>query len=121
MDIADFIKAVSTLSWLLTIGLVALAITRAARGKPIKQATTIVVLVVILSLVLTVVGFGLVFLQADERGVVVSPYVSQGYRPEALGPGLHWIIPGETVTTYTISRQTYTMSIATSEDRKSVV
>ncbi len=115
MDIADFIKAVSTLAWLLTIGLVVLAIARASRGKPIKQASTIVVIVGIFSLMLTIVGFGLVFLQADERGVVVSPYAAQGYRPEALGPGLHWIIPGETVKRYTISKQTYTMSIAVNE------
>lgn len=115
MDIASFIKAVSTFAWLLTIGLVVLAITRAARGKPIKQASTIIVAVGILSLLMTIVGFGLVFLQADERGVVVSPYVSQGYRPQALGPGLHWIIPGETVKRYTISNQTYTMSIAVNE------
>ncbi|MBM3151587.1 MAG: hypothetical protein FJZ96_05180 [Chloroflexi bacterium] len=115
MDIADFIKAVSSFAWLVTIGLVALAVTRAARGKAIKRATTFVILMVVLSLILTVIGFGLVFLQADERGVVVSPYIPLGYRPEALGSGLHWIIPGETVTTYTISRQTYTMSIAQSE------
>jgi regulator of protease activity HflC (stomatin/prohibitin superfamily) len=115
MDIADFIKAVSTFAWLLTIGLVVLAVTRAARGKPIKQATSLVVGAGILSLLLTIVGFGLVFLQADERGVVVSPYAPQGYRPEALGPGLHWIIPGETVKRYTISRQTYTMSIVPNE------
>jgi regulator of protease activity HflC (stomatin/prohibitin superfamily) len=115
MDIADFVKAVSTLAWLLTIGLVVLAVARAARGKPIKQASTLVVIAGIFSLVLTIVGFGLVFLQADERGVVVSPYVSQGYRSEALGPGLHWIIPGESVRRYTISKQTYTMSIAPDE------
>lgn len=115
MDIADFVKAVSTFAWLLTVGLVVLAVTRASRGKPIKQASTIVVGMGIFSLLLTIVGFGLVFLQADERGVVVSPYVSQGYRQETLGPGLHWIIPGETVTRYTISKQTYTMSIAQDE------
>jgi len=115
MDIAVFIKAVSTFAWLLTAGLVALAISRASRGKPLKQAATIVIVAGVFSLLLTVVGFGLVFLQADERGVVVSPYISQGYRTEPLGPGLHWIIPGETVTRYTISKQTYTMSIAPDE------
>jgi len=115
MDIADFTKAISTLAWLVTIGLVVLAITRATRGKPIKKAGSIVIVAGFLSLLLTIVGFGLVFLQADERGVVVSPYVTQGYRQEPLGPGLHWIVPGETVSRYTISKQTYTMSIAPSE------
>ena len=115
MDIAVFIKAVSTFAWLITVGLVVLAVSRASRGKPMKKAASIVIVAGILSLVLTVVGFGLVFLQADERGVVVSPYVSQGYRQETIGPGLHWIIPGETVKRYTISKQTYTMSIAPGE------
>jgi regulator of protease activity HflC (stomatin/prohibitin superfamily) len=115
MDIAVFIKAVSTFAWLLTVGLVVLAVTGAARGKPLKKAASIVIVAGVLSLLLTIVGFGLVFLQADERGVVVSPYVPQGYRQETIGPGLHWIIPGETVTRYTISKQTYTMSIAPTE------
>ena len=115
MDIADFIKAFSTLAWLLTIGLVVLAITRASRGKPIKKAVPTIVGVGIISLLLTIVGFGLVFLQPEERGVVISPYAPQGYRLAPLGPGLHWIIPGETVRRYTIANETYTMSIAPDE------
>jgi regulator of protease activity HflC (stomatin/prohibitin superfamily) len=39
-----------------------------------------------------------------------------GYREQALQPGLRWIIPfAETVVKYPISRQTYTMSIAPEE------
>jgi regulator of protease activity HflC (stomatin/prohibitin superfamily) len=115
MDIAVVIKAVSTLAWLVTIGLVVLAVTRAARNQPIKKAATLIIGFGIVSLLLTILGFGLVFLQPDERGVIISPYVTQGYRSETLGPGLHWIIPGETVKRYTISNQTYTMSIAPNE------
>jgi regulator of protease activity HflC (stomatin/prohibitin superfamily) len=48
--------------------------------------------------------------------VVISAVSPQGYRQVALEPGLHWIIPFfESVVTYPISQQTYTMSIAPSE------
>lgn len=115
MDIAVVIKAVSTLAWLLTIGLVALAITRASRGKPMQKAVVSIVGMGLMSLVLTILGFGLVFLQPEERGVVISPYIAEGYRRDSLGPGLHWIIPGESVKRYSISNMTYTMSIAPDE------
>jgi regulator of protease activity HflC (stomatin/prohibitin superfamily) len=43
--------------------------------------------------------------------VVVSAFNPQGYRSDALTPGLHWIVPfAENVIVYPISRQTYTMS-----------
>ncbi len=64
---------------------------------------------------LTLLGFGLVFIQPDERGVIVSPYDPKGYRANALMPGLHWIIPGENVVRYSVSRQTYTMSSVSGE------
>jgi regulator of protease activity HflC (stomatin/prohibitin superfamily) len=65
---------------------------------------------------LTTVGAGLVFLQADEYGVVISAFTPNGYRTEALGPGLHWIVPFvESVRTYSIARQTYTMSSTATE------
>lgn len=115
MDIAVVIKAVSTLAWLLTIGLVGLAITRASRGKPMQKAVVSIVGMGIISFLLTIVGFGLVFLQPEERGVVISPYIAEGYRRDSLGPGLHWIIPGESVKRYSISNMTYTMSIAPDE------
>ncbi len=115
MDISSFIKGLSSLAWLATIGLIVLAVVRASRAKPIKGGATLVLVMAALSILLTVLGLGLVFLQPEERGIVISPYISQGYRTEALGAGLHWIIPGETVKRYTISNQTYTMSIATTE------
>ena len=59
---------------------------------------------------------GLVFINPDERGIVISALQPKGYREEALTPGLRWVIPFfESVVTYPISRQTYTMSIAPSE------
>jgi regulator of protease activity HflC (stomatin/prohibitin superfamily) len=68
--------------------------------------------------VLSILGAGLVFIEPNERGIVISPYSFRaplGYLPNALTPGLRWIVPGERVQTYPISKQTYTMSAATNE------
>jgi regulator of protease activity HflC (stomatin/prohibitin superfamily) len=66
--------------------------------------------------VLTTVGAGLVFVNPEERAVVISAVQAQGYRSQALTPGLHWVIPFlENVVRYPISKQTYTMSIAPQE------
>ncbi len=80
-----------------------------------QKAVVSIVGMGVISLMLTIVGFGLVFLQPEERGVVISPYIAEGYRRDSLGPGLHWIIPGESVKRYSISNKTYTMSIAPDE------
>jgi len=58
----------------------------------------------------------LVFIQPDERGVVMSAVAAKGYREQTLQPGLRWVIPfAENVRFYSISRQTYTMSVAANE------
>jgi regulator of protease activity HflC (stomatin/prohibitin superfamily) len=65
---------------------------------------------------LTTVSAGLIFIQPEERGVVISAIADEGYRQEPLQPGLNWIFPYfESVIRYRISRQNYTMSIAPSE------
>ena len=116
MNVAEVLRAVSTLAWLLAFLVIGLAVFRAARNQAFKAAGTLVAVGVITALVLTAVSAGLVFIQPEERGVVISAVAPEGYRLEALQPGLHWIIPfAENVIRYPISRQTYTMSIAPSE------
>jgi regulator of protease activity HflC (stomatin/prohibitin superfamily) len=57
-----------------------------------------------------------VFMQADEYGIVKSFIQPNGYRSEAVGPGLHVIIPFiESVQKYSVASQTYTMSSTSSE------
>jgi regulator of protease activity HflC (stomatin/prohibitin superfamily) len=71
---------------------------------------------VIVAILFTTVSSGLVFIQPEERGVVISAVAPKGYREQALEPGLRFVIPfAETVVRYPISRQNYTMSIAPSE------
>jgi regulator of protease activity HflC (stomatin/prohibitin superfamily) len=116
MNIADGLRAVATFAWVAAFAVIGLAVFRASRGQSFKAAGTVVGVVVAAALLLTVVGAGLVFIQPDERGVVVSALSPQGYRSVALEPGLHFVIPfAENVVRYPISRQTYTMSIATGE------
>jgi regulator of protease activity HflC (stomatin/prohibitin superfamily) len=65
---------------------------------------------------MTSISAGLVFVDPQDRGVVISALSPKGYRDQALQPGLHWVVPFfEYVKTYPISKQTYTMSSVSTE------
>ena len=116
MNIASVLQGLATFSWLIVVGIIVLAVVRASRARPLKGAVSLVIGAVIFSLVLTTVSAGLVFIQADQRGVVISAVAPKGYRDQTLQPGLRWVIPfAENVKTYSIARQTYTMSVAPTE------
>ncbi|MBK9926666.1 MAG: prohibitin family protein [Anaerolineales bacterium] len=115
MNIVDVIRSLAGFAWLGAIGLGVLAIARASRNQGAKGISTTVVIVLALALVLSVLGAGLVYVESNERGVVKT-ISAGGVRPEALSPGLHWIVPVvESVVTYSVSNQTYTMSAASTE------
>ena len=116
MRITDLITGLSALLWAAALGLSVLITVQAARGQKMKNGRTIVIIVLVSALVLTTLSAGLVFMEPQERGVVISAIAEKGYRETALQPGLRWIVPFvERVELYPISRQTYTMSIATFE------
>jgi hypothetical protein len=109
MNIASVLQGLATFSWLLVVGIIVLAVIRASRAKPLKGATWLVIATVVFSLVLTTFSAGLVFLQADQYGIVISALQPTGYRPQPLNPGLHWVVPFlENVKPYSIAKQTYT-------------
>ena len=113
MNVADVMRAMTTVAWLGALAVIAIVVARAGRGRPIKGALALVLGMIALAVLLTVVSAGLVFVQPEQRGVVISALAPRGYREEALEPGLRWVVPFlENVVTYPISRQTYTMSIA---------
>jgi regulator of protease activity HflC (stomatin/prohibitin superfamily) len=113
MNVASFVQLLATLSWLVFIGSIVLAVARASRGRGFKGAVPLVLGAAVFAIILTIASMGLVFVQPQERGVVISAVQPKGYREAPLQPGLNWIVPFfENVITYTISRQTYTMSIA---------
>ena len=119
MNIAALLDGVATLSWLVAIGALGFAVFNAARGRKFAGGAVLVAGAVVAAIVLTSIAAGLVFLQADEYGVVISALQPNGYRSEALGPGLHWVVPFvESVRTYSVARQTYTMSSTSSEGQQ---
>ena len=110
MNVATLLSALATMAWVAALVVIGLAIVRASRGQQFKAAGWIVIGMIVLALVLTTVSAGLIFIQPTDRGVVIT-VAEGGVRPEALKPGLNWVIPFlENVITYPISRQTYTMS-----------
>jgi len=115
MNITVVVSAFAGLSWLVVVALLILVILRASRQQPVKALTIGFIVSLVFALLINTVSAGLVFIEPQERGVVISA-LQQGIRPQALQPGLNWVVPYfENVVTYSISRQTYTMSIASEE------
>jgi regulator of protease activity HflC (stomatin/prohibitin superfamily) len=120
MNFANALQGFVVLIWVIFAGLVFLAVMRASRGQKVRGISTAIAVVGVLALILTSVSAGLVFIEPEERGVVISAVTPNGYRTEPLEPGLRWVIPFlERVERYQISRQTYTMSIAPLEGQVS--
>ncbi|MBN2549549.1 MAG: prohibitin family protein [Anaerolineales bacterium] len=116
MNLAVVLQAIVTMLWVVVVGLIVLAVVRASRSQKVGALSTTILVLAVSAVVLTTVSAGLFFIQPEERGVVISAVAPKGYREQALQPGLNWIVPFlENVVTYKISRQTYTMSIASSE------
>jgi regulator of protease activity HflC (stomatin/prohibitin superfamily) len=116
MNLVTVVRSLAAFSWVALVGVVVFVVLRAARDRNTKGATTMIVGIVVLALVLNVVSMGLVFIEPTERGVVITALGEGGVRDEALTPGLNWVVPFfDRVVTYPISRQSYTMSIAPQE------
>jgi regulator of protease activity HflC (stomatin/prohibitin superfamily) len=116
MNIADVFKFFAFFLWIAVAVFLLIIIMRASRNQGVKGLTTTFIILLVVAAVVTVVSMGLVFIQPEERGVVISALSPDGIRHDALQPGLRFVIPfAEQVKTYPISRQTYTMSAATGE------
>jgi regulator of protease activity HflC (stomatin/prohibitin superfamily) len=119
MNIAALLTGVVTVMWVLAVLALALVIVRASRNQPIKNNIIVMLVTILVALLLTSVNAGLVFIEPQERGVVISAFAAKGYREPALTPGLHWVFPfAENVITYPISKQTYTMSVVSNEGQE---
>jgi regulator of protease activity HflC (stomatin/prohibitin superfamily) len=116
MNIGSLLSGIATLAWLAALGALGFLVFNAARGRKFGGNATLVIGAVVVALIVTTLAAGLVFIEPEQRGVVISALQPGGYRTQSLAPGLHWIIPGaERVQTYQISRQTYTMSAVSGE------
>lgn len=116
MNIASLITGLSGLLWVIAVGVIVFVVLRASRGQTIGKGVTMVIVFVALAVIMTVLSAGLVFVQPEQRGVVISALAPAGYRSQALEPGLHFVVPFfENVVLYSMAKQTYTMSIAPNE------
>lgn len=116
MDISPILTIAG---WALLIGLglyIFWVVSLRSQRRDAKINIIIVLVLLVGGIGLNLVGAGLVFIPAEERGVVVSIVSGGGLRDKPLEPGLHWIVPfAESVTRYSIANQNYTMSIAPAE------
>ncbi len=113
MRITDLIAGLAALLWVGTLATFVFFAVQTARGQKPKNARAIVLALAAAAFIITSASSGLVFVEPQERGVVISAIAPKGYREEVLQPGLRWVIPYvERVVLYPISRQTYTISIA---------
>jgi regulator of protease activity HflC (stomatin/prohibitin superfamily) len=116
MNIQGLTQILVGLAWLAAVGAIVVVVLRASRNQDNRGGGRIIVGLLILAILLTTVSNGLVFINPEERGVVISAVAPKGYREAPLEPGLRFVIPfAESVVRYPISRQNYTMSIAPSE------
>lgn len=113
MQITILVSALAAFSWLLVVAFLVLTILRARQGKKTRGAVSGIIIALVAAILLNTLSAGLVFIQPQERGVVISAIEPKGYREDVLQPGLRFVIPyAENVKTYSISKNTYTMSIA---------
>jgi regulator of protease activity HflC (stomatin/prohibitin superfamily) len=113
MQITILVSALAAFAWLLVVAFLVLTVLRARQGKKTRGTVTGIIIAVAAAILLNTLSAGLVFIQPQERGVVISAIEPKGYREDILQPGLRWVIPyAENVKTYSISKNTYTMSIA---------
>lgn len=112
MDIASSIKALALFVWIIFFGALIFTLTRASKhGAPSRGLGLTLIILLVAALVLSTFGAGIVFINPEERGIVISALSPKGYREQPLQPGVSWIVPFlEQVKRYPISRQTYTMS-----------
>ena len=116
MNVASLVSILASLSWLLVIGSILFAGANIARGGRARSFASLVLGSLALALVLSTISQGLIFIQPESRGVVISALQQKGIRSQALQPGLRFVVPFfESVRTYPIAKQTYTMSGASAE------
>jgi regulator of protease activity HflC (stomatin/prohibitin superfamily) len=116
MSIAGVVQSIAVLAWMGALAALGWVVFNSARGRKVGGSPLVVGGVAVVALLLSTAAAGLVFIEPEQRGVVISALQPQGYRQQALPPGLHWIIPvAERVVTYPISRVTYTMSSTSGE------
>ena len=93
MNISSLLQGIASFAWIGFIGILIAISVRASRKQSVGGLSTAAIVLVVAALLLTTIGAGIVFIEPDELGVVVTVLGSAGIRPEPLDSGLHWIVP----------------------------
>ena len=116
MNISSLLQGLASFAWIGFIGILVTISVRASRRQPVGGLSTAAIVLVVAALVLTTIGAGIVFIEPDELGVVVTVLGEGGIHPDPLDSGLHWIVPfAERVERYPRVNQNYTMSSVADE------
>lgn len=116
MNISSLLQGIASFAWIGFIGILITISIRASRKQPVGGLSTAAIVLVVAAILLTTVGAGIVFIEPDELGVVVTVLGSGGIRPDPLDSGLHWIVPfAERVERFPRVNQNYTMSSVADE------
>jgi regulator of protease activity HflC (stomatin/prohibitin superfamily) len=119
MNVSSFLNTAAFFAWVGFFAVLLLMFTRSRKQSSVRPLLPIAVVLIAAAVLLSAAGAGIVFINPEERGVVISAISPKGYRERPLQPGLNWIVPFlEYVERYPISRQTYTMSSAASEGER---
>ena len=103
LSLIGFLLFVALVLYVLYVG------SQRSQGKPIKFSLVVIASLLASGVVFSTLGRGLVFIEPQERGVVINLFT--GVRTTALEPGVHLIVPfAESVRTYSIGQRAYTMS-----------
>ncbi len=70
MNISSLLQGLASFAWIAFFGVLVLVFVRASRNQPAKGLNTLLIILLVSASLLTIVGMGLVFLQADEYAVV---------------------------------------------------
>ena len=88
MRITDLIAGLSAILWVAVMASIVMVTVQASRGTKVKNGRGIIIAVLAAALIVTTLSAGLVFIEPEERGVVISALASKGYREEAMTAGL---------------------------------
>ena len=81
-----------------------------ARGRPARPGVVLAAIALVLLVILAPLNAGLVLIEPQERGVVFRQVGNAGLLPDALQPGLRWVVPFvDQVIEYDVAQQTVNM------------
>lgn len=115
MNISTVFQFLASAVWLVVVGLVLVLVMRSSRQQPVKGLMSVFIALIVVAIILSTVGAGVVFVEPDEMAVVIT-IAQGGIRPDPLQAGIHFVMPFiERVERFSILRQTYTMSSVADE------